>query len=260
MTMEREPRLPDLCDELGDDVDAAVGQAREQALVVEHLPRVRAIVKRLVQRLPPLVDREELVHGGVLGLIDAARRYDPSLGCSFATYSEIRIRGAVLDQLRALDWMPRAVRQHGRVFDRGYRAVEQREGRAAESEEVADLLGLTPERFEALRWLLRGAPLRRSDEPFDEANVPLSVSLLTPEDADVTDPLRALGVGRVRQTIADAIDALPQPERSVVSLVYWSDSSPEAVAQDLGLALSRVRTLHVRALLRLRGRLRSLWE
>lgn len=253
--MERETRPGDVC---GEEEDEAL--AREHDLVVEHLPRVRAIVQRLVHSLPPLVDREELVQGGVLGLIDAARRFKPELGCSFAAYSEIRIRGAVLPQLRALDWMPRALRERGRAVDRVYHVVEQREGRAAESEEVADLLGLTPDRFEALRWLLRGAPLRRIDEHFDDTTAASAAGQASPGQDGATDPLGALGTERTRQTIADAIAELPRAERTIVSLAYWEELGPDAIADVLGLAQSRVRALHVRALLRLRRRLRALWE
>ncbi len=243
-----------------DELSAAGGEEREQDLVVEHLPRVRAIVQRLLQRLPSSVDREELVHGGVLGLIDAARRFDPAFGCSFASYAEIRIRGAVLDQLRALDWVPRSVRSRGRVLDRAYREVEQREGRAAQGHEVADVLGIDRDRFEALRWLVREAPLHRSDEHWDDDAAPAAASAMVRwGDADA-NPLLALGTGRARQAIADALDELPARERTVVSLLYWDDMSQEAAGRLLGLAESRVRALHVRALLRLRSRLRTLWE
>jgi RNA polymerase sigma factor for flagellar operon FliA len=236
-------------------------EEREQDLVVEHLPRVRAIVQRLLQRLPSSVDREELVHGGVLGLIDAARRFDPAFGCSFASYAEIRIRGAVLDQLRVLDWVPRSVRSRGRVLDRAYREVEQREGRAAQGHEVADELGIDRDRFEALRWLVREAPLHRSDEHWDDEAAPAAAASAMGQWGDPdANPLLALGTGRARQAIADALDELPARERTVVSLLYWDDMSQEAVGRLLGLAESRVRALHVRALLRLRSRLRTLWE
>ncbi len=235
-------------------------RAREHALVALHLPRVRASVNRLVQRLPAAVDREDLVQSGVLGLIDAARRFDPARGCSFETYCEIRIRGAVLDQLRALDWAPRSVRAGERALDRGRRAIEQREGRAAESGEVADQLGLTPERFEALRSLLRAAPLHRTDAALDDEGLLPSAPALPCGESEATNPLRALGAAREREVITDAIQALPLLERSVVGLLYWSELLPEQIARTLGLDESRVRSFHARALLRLRGQLRELWE
>lgn len=252
--MEAEMRAADSCDA------EARAREREQALVALHLSRVRASVNRLAQRLPSSVDREELVQSGVLGLIDAARRFDPARGCSFATYCETRIRGAVLDQLRELDWAPRSVRESARSLDRARRAIEQREGRAAESEELEDQLGLTPERFEALRSLLSAAPLQQADVSIDDEGLSQWAPALACVESEASNPLRALGAARERETIADAIAELPQPERSIVALVYFGELLPEQVAHTLGLDESRVRNLHARALRRLRGVLRGIWE
>ena len=238
----------------------AHARAREHALIAQHLPRVRANVNRLVRRLPAAVDREDLVQSGVLGLIDAARRFDPARGCSFETYCDIRIRGAVLDQLRALDWAPRSVRESQRALDCERRAIEQREGRAAESGELADQLGLTPESFDALRSLLRGVSLPRTDAVLDSEGIIQAAPSLLWAESEATNPLRALGAACEREVIAGAIAALPEQERGVVALLYWNDLLPEQIARALGLDESRVRNLHTRALLRLRGRLRELWE
>ena len=231
----------------------SVGAARREALVAEHLPRVRGIVQRLGARLPRHLDREELVHGGVLGLIDAARRFDPKLGCSFASYAEIRIRGAVLDQLRAMDWVPRTVRERRRHLESAERDVERREGRRAEPAEVAEILGLAPERFERLRWLVFQAPLHPSAEPWDEA-------AHAEGHTYAADPFQLLGRGRAEEAVADALARLPAPERAVVSLLYWEELSLDAAGKTLGLSESRIRALHLRALLRLRHRLRELHE
>ena len=227
--------------------------ARQQALVTEHLPRVRGIVQRLGARLPPHLDREELLHGGVLGLIDAARRFDPKLGCSFASYAEIRIRGAVLDQLRAMDWVPRTIREQRRNLESAERDIERRKGRRAEPGEVAELLGLAPERFERLRWLLFEAPLHPSAEAWDEA-------AHAERHAHAADPLQLLGRGRAEEAVADALARLPARERAVVSLLYWEELSLDAAGKTLGLSESRIRALHLRALLLLRRGLRRLHE
>ncbi len=227
--------------------------ARQQALVTEHLPRVRGIVQRLGARLPSHLDREELVHGGVLGLIDAARRFDPNLGCSFVSYAEIRIRGAVLDQLRVMDWVPRTVRERRRNLESAERDIEKRTGRRAEPEEIAEFLGLAPERFERLRWLVFEAPLHPSAEPWDEA-------AHAEAHAHAADPFQLLGRGRAEEAVADALARLPDRERAVVSLLYWEELSLDAAGKILGLSESRIRALHLRALLRLRHRLRGLHE
>jgi RNA polymerase sigma factor for flagellar operon FliA len=222
-------------------------------LVVEHLPRVRGIVHRLGARLPPHLDREELVHGGVLGLIDAARRFNPKLGCSFAAYAEIRIRGAVLDQLRAMDWVPRAIRERRRYLESAERLIERREGRRAEPAEVAAHLGLATERFERLRWLVFEAPLHPCPEPWDEA-------AHAEQHAHAADPFQLLGRCRAEEAVAAALAGLPARERAVVLLLYWEELSLDAAGQTLGLSESRIRSLHLRALLRLRRRLRVLHE
>jgi RNA polymerase sigma factor FliA len=236
----------------------ALARAREHALVVEHLPRVRATVNRLAQRIPATIEREELIQAGVIGLIGAARRFDPGQGCSFATFAEIRIRGAVLDQLRSLDWATREVRRNERALDRGRRAVEQREGRAAESDEVASQLGLSSEAFEELRSQLRGLATQIDASPLDEATLSSTHSLWS--EGDATNPLHALDAGRERQAIAGAITELPQAERDVVSLLYWNELRPEDIARALDLDVTRVRNLHARGLRRLRVRLRELWS
>jgi RNA polymerase sigma factor for flagellar operon FliA len=235
---------------------ARVVGTREQALVLEHLPRARAIAYRLAQRLPATVDREELVQCGVLGLIDAARRYDALHACSFETYSEIRIRGAVLDQLRMLDWAPRSLRQSERELDRGRRAVEVREGRAAEGEEVASQLGLSAEGFERLR--METGLLQNAEWTVDEDRL-VHAQEAPWSECEATNPLRALDIGRERQRIADAIALLPDPDREIVSLVYWKELAPEEVARTLALDANRVRLLHARGLRRLRHGLRELW-
>jgi len=227
--------------------------ARQQALVSEHLPQVRGVVQRLGARLPPHLDREELLHGGVLGLIDAARRFDPKLGCSFASYAEIRIRGAVLDQLRAMDWVPRTVRERRRHLESAERIIEGREGRRAEPAEVAEFLGLAPDRFERLRWLVFEAPLHPAAEPWDEA-------AYAEHHTHTADPLQLLGRGRAEEAVANALAWLPARERAVVSLLYWEELSLDATGKTLGLSESRIRALHLRALLRLRWRLRALHE
>jgi len=215
-----------------------------QALIVEHLARVPAIARRVARRYCLVVDHDELVQGGVLGLIDAARRYDPSRGCGFASYSEIRIRGAVLDQLRALDWLPRSMRRAERAFERGLHAVQQREPASSRAEEVLDSLGLAPD-----------AMLRRTVEPFDEDAPSMLGSSL-----DVENPLAALCAGRTRHAVEQALAALPEAERGVVVLLYWTDLGVEEVAHALAADSSRIRGLHARALQRLRVQLRELFE
>jgi RNA polymerase sigma factor for flagellar operon FliA len=232
--------------------------SHEQALVVEYLSTVRAVVRRLAAQLPSHVDREELEQSGTLGLIDAARRFDPARGSSFEAYSQVRIRGAVIDALRAQDGVPLSVRRRLRRIEGAEREIEQRRGRPARSEELAHALGLTPERFETLRRLLDEAPLRRAaglDPADDTANACLARRV-----AAAPEPLRALRAKRLCDKVRRALAALPERERGVVKALYWKEQSVEDLARDARLGPTRVRVLHDRALLRLRARLRALLD
>jgi len=122
----------------------------KEQIVLEHTPLIRYIVNRIAVRLPSHIDLDDLHNTGVIGLMDAIEKYDPEKNCKFKTYAEFRIKGAILDQLRSLDWVPRSVRQKSRKLERAYGEVEQRLGRAASEDEVADSLGLQLDKFHQL--------------------------------------------------------------------------------------------------------------
>jgi RNA polymerase sigma factor for flagellar operon FliA len=242
---------------VGESTDLSARE-REQNLVTEYLPRVRSIVRRLTPRLPHSVDRDDLLQAGTLALLGAARRFDAERGAHFEAYAAVRVRGAVLDELRALDCVPRTVRRSERELERGRRAVEQREGRAAEADEIAEELGLSRERLEGVRARLRLVLQHPADGLLDdEESVPLGDS---PWREHGPDPWLALASRRDRDAVAEALRALPQLERDVLALLYWDEVSLEAAAGALGLDAGRVRSLQTRALLRLRHRLRAMWE
>ena len=122
----------------------------KEQIVIEHTPLIRYIVNRIAVRLPSHIDLDDLHNTGVIGLMDAIEKYDPEKNCKFKTYAEFRIKGAILDQLRSLDWVPRSVRQKGRRLERAYGEVEQRLGRSATEDEVADSLGLQLDKLQEL--------------------------------------------------------------------------------------------------------------
>ncbi|MBW2286578.1 MAG: sigma-70 family RNA polymerase sigma factor, partial [Deltaproteobacteria bacterium] len=136
---------------------------REQ-IVLEHTPLIRYIVNRIAVRLPSHIDLDDLHNTGVIGLMDAIEKYDPDKNCKFKTYAEFRIKGAILDQLRSLDWVPRSVRQKSRKLERAYGEVEQRLGRMASEDEVADSLGLQIEKFHELLNQVRGISMINLEE------------------------------------------------------------------------------------------------
>src|SRR2546423_4480755 len=128
----------------------ALTGAEREALVEAHLAQVKYIADRLAAKLPRFVDRDDLVGAGVIGLLDAVDKYDPKRGVLFRTYAELRVRGAMLDSLRALDWVPRSLRRRARAVEQTFQRIEQERGRAAHEEEVAAALGLTLREFHAL--------------------------------------------------------------------------------------------------------------
>jgi RNA polymerase sigma factor for flagellar operon FliA len=131
----------------------------KEQIVLEHTPLIRYIVNRIAVRLPSHIDLDDLHNTGVIGLMDAIEKYDPEKNCKFKTYAEFRIKGAILDQLRSLDWVPRSVRQKSRRLERAYGEVEQRLGRSANEDEVADSLGLQIDKFHELLNQVRGISL-----------------------------------------------------------------------------------------------------
>lgn len=228
---------------------AFTGRERD-ALVESHLPQVRLIADRLSARLPPSVDRDDLVGAGVIGLLDAVDRYDTSRGVLFKTFAEMRIRGAMLDSLRDLDWAPRSVRRRARSVEEAVRRVEQRLGRTAVEEEVAAELALPLPEYQRLLHELRGITLTTLDADEDE-----ETGARFRQIADPTMPTPAAGFehAEAQTRLAAAVDALPARERQVVALYYLEELTMKEVGEVLGVTESRVSQLHTQAVLRLRA-------
>jgi RNA polymerase sigma factor for flagellar operon FliA len=221
------------------------------ALVEAHLPQVRFIADRLAAKLPPSVDREDLIGAGVLGLLDAVDKFDPGRGVQFKTYAEMRVRGAMLDSLRSLDWAPRSIRQRAREVEAAYRQIERDRGRPAEEEEVVAMLGISTKEFHTLLTDLRGLTilgLEWGDE--DDEHQALQI----PDDVS-RGPLATYERTEMRFRLTKAIDRLPERERQVMALYYIEELTMKEVGAVLGITESRVSQLHTQAILRLRSAL-----
>jgi RNA polymerase sigma factor for flagellar operon FliA len=225
-----------------------------EALIEAHLPQVKFIAERLAAKLPPSVDREDLVGAGVLGLLDAVDKYDPARGVLFKTYAEMRVRGAMLDSLRGLDWAPRSVRRRAREVETAYREIERQQGRAAEDEEVMRHLGLSAAEFHALLNDLRGLSVVGLDSDDEET----TASLRQIPDDPAHDPLRRYEQAEAREQLAAAIERLPERERQVVAFYYLEELTMKEIGAVLGVTESRVSQLHTQAVLRLRAALTAL--
>ena len=205
------------------------------------------------------IDLDDLHNTGVIGLMDAIEKYDPDKNCKFKTYAEFRIKGAILDQLRSLDWVPRSVRQKSRRLERAYGEVEQRLGRTASEDEVADSLGLQIDKFHELLNQVRGISLvnleeiRGTNSDGDRAGTFADIV----EDVHSENPFASLKLAETKNVIAETIATLPEKERLVVSLYYYEDLNMKEIGGILGITESRVCQIHTKAVLRLRAKLKS---
>jgi RNA polymerase sigma factor for flagellar operon FliA len=236
---------------------ASGDQSIRDRLIVTYAPLVKYVAGRLGSGLPAHVDDEDLVSYGLLGLIGAIERYDPDRDVKFETYAIARIRGAIIDELRALDWVPRSVRSRARDIERAIAELEAKLGRAPTDEEIAKKLGLSEEDLnESLSEISRSS-IAALDELWTISGTGGDqVALIdTIEDTDAPDPQSALSQTELREAIADAIARLPEREKLVVTLYYYEELTLREIGEVLGVTESRVSQLHTKAVLRLKARL-----
>lgn len=225
-------------------------------MLMEHLPTVRYIARRIHERLPQHVDLDDLISAGVVGLIDAFAKFDHGKKVQFKSYAQFRIRGAILDSLRTLDWSPRELRRKGRAVEEAIRSVTQRLGRAPAEHEIAAEMELGLNEYQQLLGELKGLEIgslhvERSEDSGDEelAYIPGS-----PEE----DPLFRCLQGEMKQRLVDAIEELPEKERMVLTLYYYEELTMKEIGLTLGVVESRVSQIHSSAVLRLRSALANL--
>ncbi|GAB3735991.1 RNA polymerase sigma factor FliA [Luteimonas pelagia] len=227
------------------------GHASDAARIVEaHAELVRRIAHHLAARLPASVEVDDLVQAGMLGLLEAARNFQSDQGASFETYASIRIRGAMIDEIRRGDWVPRSVHRKYRDVVAATRAVEQREGRAATATEIAAELGVPlPEYHAMLEDAARGQLLSLEEHAEHHDGEPRLSS-----GPDAT-PARAFEDVAFRGALGDAIGQLPEREQLVLSLYYEQELNLREIGAVLEVSESRVCQIHGQAMLRLRARL-----
>ena len=232
-----------------DALESSVASDRDR-LLMEHLPTVRYIARRIHERLPQHVELDDLISAGIVGLMDAFAKFDHGKKVQFKSYAQFRIRGAILDSLRTLDWSPRELRRKGRAVEEAIRAVTQRLGRAPMEQEIAEEMKLGLEEYQHLLGELKGLEIgslhmERSEDSGDDelAYIPGS-----PEE----DPLFRCLQGEMKQRLIDAIDELPEKERLVLTLYYYEELTMKEIGLTLGVVESRVSQIHSSAVLRLR--------
>ena len=226
-------------------------------LILTYAPLVKYVAGRLGSGLPAHVDEGDLVSYGLLGLIGAIERYDPEREIKFETYAIVRIKGAIIDELRALDWVPRSVRSRAREIERAIAELEAKLGRAPTDEEIAKKLGITEEELEESLGEIARSSIAALDELWTvSGSGGDQVALIdTIEDESAPDPQGTLSVTEQKEALADAIARLPEREKLVITLYYYEELTLREIGEVLGVTESRVSQLHTKAVLRLRSRL-----
>ncbi len=251
----------DLAEELLSKNKRLTTEERGQ-LILHYAPLIRYVAGRLAMRLPPHISIDDLISSGVMGLIDAIEKFDPSKKNQFKTYAEFRIRGAMLDELRSLDWVPRSLRKKASDLEKAYADLEKRLGRPAEDEEVAQALGISLDEFYQLldqtknvtfldiEMIRRRLPDNNSEEDLFD---------LIADNGD-QDPFVRLNMSEVKEILKEAIQGLPEKEKLVVSLYYYEELTMREIGEIMGYTESRISQMHTKAILRLRAKLRAFKE
>jgi len=224
-------------------------------LILQYAPMIKHLALRISMRLPSHIELEDLINSGVIGLMDAIDKFDPAKGVRFETYAEFRIRGAILDELRAQDWVSRSVRQKANQLSRTYASLEQQLGRAATDEEVMESLGIDQEAFFKLLDRVRSISLINWEEITGREKVDGRIGESPAEFQKGSDIFRDLNIRRLRQVLQEAIEGLPEKESIVVSLYYYADLNMKEIGEVLNITESRISQIHTKAVLRLRGKL-----
>jgi RNA polymerase sigma factor for flagellar operon FliA len=237
-------------------IDAQMLTGEQERLLLEHLPIVRFLARRIHERLPQHVDVEDLVSAGVVGLMDAFTKFDPDKKVQFRSYAQFRIRGAILDSLRTLDWSPRELRRKGRAMEEAIRSVTARLGRPPSEVEVAAEMGLGLQEYQQLLGELKGLEIgtlhveRNEDSGEEElAYVPARLD---------EDPLFRCLRGELEEKLSEAIASLPDRERLVMTLYYYEELTMREIGLALGVVESRVSQVHASAVVHLRAALKDL--
>ena len=232
-------------------------KALRDRLILTYAPLVKYVAGRLGSGLPAHVEEEDLVSYGLLGLIGAIERYDPDRDVKFETYAIARIKGAIIDELRSLDWVPRSVRARAREIERAMAALEAKLHRPPTDEEIANQVGITTEELEDSLTDISRSSIAALDELWTiGGSGDDQVALIdTIEDTEAPSPESSLSATELKEALGEAIARLPEREKLVVTLYYYEELTLREIGEVLGVTESRVSQLHTKAILRLKARL-----
>jgi RNA polymerase sigma factor for flagellar operon FliA len=231
----------------------------QERLLLEQLPQVRYIARRIHDRLPSHIPFDDLVQAGILGLMEALHKFDPGKNVELKTYAKHRIQGAILDSLRDLDWSPRPLRKKARQLEQAHQRLRAQFGRPATEPELAIELGMELKELQRLLGDLRGLDLGSLQDEFTVSGQERE-SLAAPVEGPDQEPFAQCLQGELRDLLSRAVNELQPRERQVLSLYYFEELTMKEVGAVLGVGEARVSQIHSAALVRLRARMRSLIE
>jgi len=232
------------------------GEERER-LIVEHLPQVRLIARKIHERLPDTVALDDLLSAGVIGLINAIDNFDPRQNVKLRTYAEFRIRGAILDSLRETDWAPRMKRKLARELEAGLARAEQKYGRAPEEAEIAAELKMPVEEYRQKLNDVAALDIGELEFVRDERETPVLLKYVAATDDN--SPALQLERSELERLIASAIDRIPKVEKTVLSLYFYEEMTLREIGEIMGIHYSRVSQIKSQAILRLRSAIAGRW-
>ena len=231
----------------------------KEKLIIEYAPLVKAIASKISSRLPKSIQIDDLISAGIMGLMDAIDKWDPSRQTKLKTYAEFRIKGAILDELRAQDWVPRTIRDKAKLVDKANRELEQKLGRLPNEEEIADYLNISLEEYYEVLYEIRPVNLLSLDERlFNEDEKRLLINVLQAEKN--SNPAFQFSFKKIQKIIKKALDELPEKIRFVLALYYYEDFNFREISEIMQVSESRVSQLHYHGIFRLRARIQQLLE
>lgn len=236
-------------------------EGERTALIAKYAPMVEFLANLIALRLPPNVSIDDLISAGSLGLLDAIEKFDPSRKAHLKTYAKFRIRGAILDELRNMDWMPRSIRRKIREVEQATTAVEQRLSRPAEDSEIAGQMGIDLDAYYDMLDKAQDIELLSLDE-YAESYGDHSGSKTSYKNVIQGDdnPINHMMTQELKKVIVNRIKALPEKEQMVVSLYYYDGLTLKEIGKIMGLTESRVSQIHTQTIKRLRKKLRSYFK
>ncbi len=239
--------------------EVAITAENREEVIKRYSPMIKYVANRIAMRLPPHVEVDDLISVGVLGLMDAISKYDPTRGAKFKTYAEFRVRGAILDELRSMDWVPRSVRQKASNVDAVVQKLQAKLRRKPEDEEVAKEMELSLDQFYDTLNETKSMPVFSLEDLGIAKETGEQQSLLDclAGKADA-DPQTQIRLTELKGIIATAIDTLPEKERLMVSLYYYEELTMKEIGVVLDITESRVSQIHSKAVYHLRTKLKSI--